>query len=75
MRKHAIEDGRHLFLFHVAIGGGGSFLRTFAVETRAQIRRIPLPPIMLSVRILVRAVVLLRFVKEFGKRGDVDLSR
>ena len=33
-RKHAIEDGGHLFLLHVAVGGGSSFLRTAAVLTR-----------------------------------------
>ena len=28
---------------------------------------------MFAVRLLVVAVMLLRFVKEFGKRGDIDV--
>ena len=70
-----IEYLGHLFLLHVAVGGGKSFLRTFAVQTRAQVGSVPVPPIVLAVRLLVVAVILLRFVKQFGKRGDVDLSR
>ena len=74
-RKHAIEAGGCLFLFHVAVGGGGSFLRTLAVQARAQVRRVPVPPIVFAVRLLELSVMLLCFVKEFGKFSDVDLSR
>ena len=64
-RKHAIKDVGHLSLLHVAVGGGCRFLRTTPVLTRAQIGRVPIPPIMRAVRLLVVAVVLLRLVKEF----------
>jgi len=50
---------------HVAIGGGGCLFRTAPVLTRAQVRRVPVPPIMRAVRLLVVAVVLFRLVKEF----------
>ena len=62
-------------LVHVAVGGGSRFLRTFPVQPSAQVRRVPVPPIVLAVRLLELSVMLLCFVKEFGKRGDVDLSR
>ncbi len=58
-------------LVHVAIGGGGCLLRTAAVLTRAQIGRVPVPPVMLGVRRLVVVVVLSRFAEELGKGGDV----
>ena len=58
-------------LRHVAIGGDYRFLRTAAVLTRAQVGRIPVPPMMLGVRLLVLAVVLLRLVEEFCKSGNV----
>ena len=54
-------------LLHVAVGGGGGLLRTAAVLTRAQVGRVPVPPVMLGVRLLVVAVVLLRLVEELGK--------
>src|SRR4029077_9896147 len=73
--NYSIKNLGHLFLLHVAVGGGCCFVRTLAIETRAQVRRVPLPPIVFAMRLLVVAVMLLRFVKEFGKRGDVDLTR
>ena len=36
-------------LLHVTVGGGG-LLRTAAVLTRAQVRRVPVPPVVLGVR-------------------------
>src|SRR4029077_4161454 len=73
--NYSIKNLGHLFLLHVAVGGGRSFLRSLAVQARAQVGRVPVPPIMFAVRLLVVAVMLLRFVKEFGNRGDVDLTR
>src|SRR6187200_905966 len=46
---YPVENFGPLFLFHVAVGGGSSFLRIFPVLARAQVRRIPVPPVMLSV--------------------------
>src|SRR4029077_13969677 len=62
--NYSIKNLGHLFLLHVAVGGGRSFLRTAAVLTRAQVRRVPFPPVMLGVRLLILAVVLLRLVKK-----------
>src|SRR4029077_14283836 len=73
--NYPIKNLGHLFLLHEAVGGGSSFFRTFAVETRAQVRRVPVPPIMFSVRLLVVAVMLLRFAEQIRKCSDVDLSR
>ena len=55
-------------LLHVAIGSGDSFLRTAAVLTRVQIRRVPIPPVMRGVRFLVLTVVSLCLAKELCKR-------
>jgi len=35
---------------HVSIGRGGGLLRTAAVLTCAQVRRVPVPPVMFGVR-------------------------
>src|SRR5205807_4761265 len=58
-------------LVHVAIGGGGGVLRRASVLTRAQIGRVPIPPMMLGVRLLVLAMVLLGVVEEVGKGGNI----
>jgi len=58
-------------LVHVAIGGGAGLFRTVPVLARVQIRRIPIPPIMLGVRYLVLVVMQSCFVEEFRKGGDV----
>jgi len=71
----AIQNFGHLYLLHAAVGGSRCFLRTFAVQPRAQIRRIPIPPIVFSVRLLVLPMMLLCFAQQFRKRADVDLSR
>ena len=58
-------------LVHVAIGCGGCLLRTAAVLTRTQVGRVPVPPVMFGVRLLVVVVVLRRFAKELCKGRDV----
>ena len=59
-----------LFL-HVTVRGGGCFLRTAAILTRAQVGRVPVPPLMRAVRLLITIVVLGRFVEEICKGCDV----
>src|SRR5215467_7522589 len=61
-------------LLHVTVGGGGGLLRTAAVLTRAQVRRIPVPPVVLGVRLLIVAVALLRLAEEPCKGCDVQSS-
>ena len=51
-------------LLHSAVGGGGGLLRTAAVLTRAQVGRVPVPPVMLGVRLLEVVVVLRRLMEE-----------
>src|SRR5262245_38494515 len=51
-------------LLHVAIGGGCCFLWIAAALTRAQIWRVPVPPMMLGVRLLEVVVVLCRLAEE-----------
>ena len=58
-------------LVHVAIGGGGGFLGRAAVLTRAQIGRVPIPPIMLGVRYFVLMVVQSCFMEKLRKGGNV----
>src|SRR5262249_17384742 len=58
-------------LLHVVVGGGGGLIRTAAVLTRAQVGRVPVPPLMLGVRLLVVAVALLRLAEEICKGCDV----
>ena len=58
-------------LLHVAVGGGGGLLRTAAVLTRAQVGRVPVPPVVLGVRLLVVVVVLRRLAEELCKGCDV----
>src|SRR5436190_2095279 len=56
---------------HVAISGCRRLFRTAATLTRVQIRRVPIPPVMLGVRYLVVMVMLSRFVEKLGKGCDV----
>jgi hypothetical protein len=51
-------------LLHVAIGGGCCLLWIVAALTRAQIGRVPVPPLMLDVRLLEAAVALCRLTEE-----------
>jgi hypothetical protein len=55
-------------LLHVAIGCCFCLLWTAAVLTRAQIGRVPVPPVMLGVRLLVVVVVLCRLAEELCMR-------
>ena len=43
---------------HVAVCGGAGLLRTAAVLTRAQIGRVPVPPVVLGVRLLIEVMML-----------------
>src|SRR5262249_35842292 len=61
-------------LLHIESCGGGGFLRTAAVLTRTQVGRVPIPPVMFGVRLLVVVVVLGRFAEEFCKPRDVHGS-
>src|SRR4029453_3130713 len=61
-------------LLHVAVGGGCCLLRTAAVLTRAQVGRVPVPPVVLGVRLLVSVVVLRRLAEELCKGCDVHGS-
>ena len=49
-------------LLHVT--GGGGLLRT-APFSRAEVRRVPVPPVVLGVRLIVAVVVLRRIALEF----------
>src|SRR5437763_6981368 len=61
-------------LLHVAVGGGDCLRRTATALTRTQIWRVPVPPVMFRMRLLVFAVPLLRLVEEFCKHSDIDRS-
>ena len=66
------SSGRNLMvLLHVAVGGCCCLLRTAPLLTRAQVGRVPVPPVMLSVRPLVLAVMLFRLVEQLCKGCDV----
>src|SRR5262245_16504594 len=56
---------------HVAVGGCGCLLRSAAVLTCAQVGRVPVPPVVLSVRLLVLVVVLCRLAEQLRKGCDV----
>src|ERR1700722_4603032 len=57
-------------LLHVAVGGGGGLPRTATVLTRAQVGRVPVPPVVLGVRLLVVVVVLRRLAEKLGQGCD-----
>src|SRR5262249_50800894 len=70
------SPGRNLEdLLHAAVGGGGGLLRTVAVLTRAQVGRVPVPPVVLVMRLLVATVALLRLVEELCKGRHVHGPR
>src|ERR1043166_1160418 len=58
-------------LVHVVVGGVDCRLRAAAILTRTQIWRVPVPPVMFRVRLLIVVVVLRGFAKEFCKGRDV----
>jgi len=55
-------------LLHVAIGSGGGLLRTATVLTSLQVSRVPVPPVMLGMRLLKTPVVLLGLMEKLCKR-------
>ena len=55
-------------LVRVMVSGSGCILRAAAVLTRVQVRRVPIPPVMFGVRLLVLTVVFLRIAEELCKR-------
>ena len=59
---------------HMMSRSYGGLVRTTAVQTGPEIGRIPIPPIVFSVRLLVTPVPLFCLVKEFCKHSDIDLS-
>src|SRR5437016_6070918 len=59
---------------HVAVGGGDCLRRIAAILTGIQIWRVPVPPVMFGVRLLVVVVVLRRFAEELRKGRDVNGS-
>src|SRR5215813_10257956 len=60
---------------HIETCGGGGFLWRTSMLASVDIGRIPVPPVMLGVRLLVVVVVLSRFAEELCKGGDVHGSR
>src|SRR5689334_21550627 len=58
-------------LLHAPVGGCCCFLRIAAVPTRAQIGRVPISPVMLSVRLLKMVMVLRTLTQELCKGRDV----
>src|SRR5437867_11671588 len=61
-------------LVHVTVGGGDCLLRTASVLTRVQVGRVPVPPVMFGVRLLVMVVVLRGLVEELCQSRDVHGS-
>ena len=61
-------------LVHVAVGSDGCFRRIVAVLTCAQVRRVPIPPMMFGVRLFISIVMLRRFPKKFCQCRDVHNS-
>src|SRR5438552_15621928 len=61
-------------LLHVAVGGGDCLRRTAAALTRTQIWRVPVPPVMRGVRLLVLTVVFLCLAEELCQGRDVHGS-
>src|SRR5580658_5794142 len=58
-------------LLHVAVGRGGCLPRTAAVLTLAQVGRVPVPPVVLGMCLLVVVVVLRRLAEKLGQGCDV----
>ena len=61
-------------LVHVTVSSGDCVRRTASVLTRAQVGRVPVPPVMFGVRLLVMVVVLRRFAEELCKGLNVNQS-
>jgi hypothetical protein len=60
-----------LDLRHVAFGVRGGLLWRAPALASVHVRRVPIPPAMLGMRLLVLAVMLLRLVEEIGHGCDV----
>src|SRR5579862_6374332 len=58
---------------HIAVGGSCGLLRTAAVPTGAEVRRVPGPPVVLGVRLLV-GVMVRRLAEELCNVCDVQGS-
>src|SRR5688572_8056667 len=58
-------------ILHVVVSAGRRCFWTAAVLTSVQIGRVPVPPVVLSVRFLEEVVTLCRLVKKFCKCFDV----
>jgi hypothetical protein len=56
---------------HISVRSGGCLLRGTAILTRVQVRRVPIPPVMFGVRLLVLTMVFLRIAEELCKSCDV----
>src|SRR5215207_3754009 len=70
--RYSSLSGKNLKgLLHAAVGGGGGLLRAAPLLTRAQVGRVPVPPVMLGVRLLEAVVALRRLAEEFRERRDV----
>src|SRR5580658_9118963 len=73
----AVNDGPASFgkdtkdLSHVTVGGDGGLLRTAAILPRAQIGRVPVPPVVFVVCVFEVPMVLRRLVKESRKGRDL----
>ena len=61
-------------LVHVTVSGGDCVRRSAAILTRAQLRRIPIPPVMFRLRLLIVVVMLRRFAEQLCKSRDVHRS-
>src|SRR3712207_8555632 len=61
-------------LLHVTVGGGRCLFRAAALLARAQVGRVPVPPVVLGVRLLVAVVALRRLAQQFRKCLDVHGS-
>ena len=56
---------------HIAVGGCYCLLRTLAVLASAQVRRVPIPPVVLSMGLLIVVVVLRSLMEEQELRRPV----
>ena len=68
---HRLPSDDVLDLRHVALGGHGGLLWRAPALASIHVRRVPIPPVMLGMRLLVLAVMLLRLVEEIGHGCDV----
>ena len=59
-------------LVHVTVCRGGGFLRTAAALTRAQIRRVPIGPVVFGMCLFVIAVMLLCLPQKRCRRRHVQ---